>query len=148
MAEEQRNLLQKLYAEQQLTESNVGVLRQQIEVTQVLLGRYQTGLMVLKELEGKSEGEEMLMNVGGSVFVQAKLVDPTEVTRALGSGVRIEQSLEEAKKGVERAVENLGKQYEALVAEHEKLVNRSAVLEAQMRQIAEQIQAQGAQQGV
>ncbi|MHA2600879.1 MAG: prefoldin subunit alpha [Candidatus Thorarchaeota archaeon SMTZ1-83] len=145
MADEQRNLLQKIYTEQQLTESNVAVLRQQIEVTQVLLGRYQTGLMVLKELEGKKEDEEVLMNVGGSVFVQAKLVNPTEVTRALGSGVRIEQGIEEAKKGVERAVESLGKQYEALVAEHEKMVNRSAVLEAQMRQIAEQIQAQGAQ---
>ncbi|MFW9945053.1 MAG: prefoldin subunit alpha [Candidatus Sifarchaeia archaeon] len=145
MADEQRSLLQKIYTEQQLTESNVGVLRQQIEVTQVLLGRYQTGLMVIKELEGKNEDEEVLMNVGGSVFVQAKLVNPTEVTRALGSGVRIEQSLEEARKGVERAVESLGKQYEALVAEHEKMVNRLAVLEAQMRQIAEQIQAQGAQ---
>ena len=145
MADEQRNLLQKIYTEQQLTESNVGVLRQQIEVTQVLLGRYQTGLMVLNELEGKNEDEEVLMNVGGSVFVQAKLVNPTEVTRALGSGVRIEQSLEEAMKGVEQAVESLGKQYEALVAEHEKIVNRLAVLETQMRQIAEQIQAQGAQ---
>ncbi|MFX0044654.1 MAG: prefoldin subunit alpha [Candidatus Hermodarchaeota archaeon] len=145
MADEQRSLLQKIYAEQQLTESNVAVLRQQIEVTQVLLGRYQTGLMVLKELESKEENEEVLMNVGGSVFVQAKLVNPTEVTRALGSGVRIEQSLEEARKGVEQAVESLGKRYEALVAEHEKMVNRSAVLEAQMRQIAEQIQAQGAQ---
>ncbi|MFX1604195.1 MAG: hypothetical protein ACFFCK_11995, partial [Promethearchaeota archaeon] len=97
------------------------------------------------ELESKEENEEVLMNVGGSVFVQAKLVNPTEVTRALGSGVRIEQSLEEARKGVEQAVESLGKRYEALVAEHEKMVNRSAVLEAQMRQIAEQIQAQGAQ---
>jgi prefoldin alpha subunit len=145
MADEQQDLLQKLYVEQQLTQSNVSTLRQQIEVTQVLLGRYQTGLMVLKELEGKSEDEEVLMNVGGSVFVQAKLVNPTEVTRALGIGVRIEQSLEEAKEGVEQAVESLGKQYEALVAEHERMVNRSAVLEAQMKQIAEQIQAQGAQ---
>ncbi|MFW9800196.1 MAG: prefoldin subunit alpha [Candidatus Thorarchaeota archaeon] len=145
MAEDQRNLLQKLYVEQQLTDSNINVLRQQIEVTQVLLGRYQTGLMVLKELEDKEDGEEMLMNVGGSVFVQAKLINPKEVTRALGSGVRIEQTLEEATKGVEQAVESLGKQYEALVAEHEKMVNRSAILEAQMKQIAEQIQAQGAQ---
>ncbi len=145
MAEDQRTLLQKLYVEQQLTDSNINVLRQQIEVTQVLLGRYQTGLMVLKELEDKEDGEEMLMNVGGSVFVQAKLVNPKEVTRALGSGVRIEQTLEEATKGVEQAVESLGKQYEALVAEHEKMVNRSAILEAQMKQIAEQIQAQGAQ---
>ncbi|MFQ5831523.1 MAG: prefoldin subunit alpha [Candidatus Thorarchaeota archaeon] len=145
MAEEQRNLLQKLYVEQHLTDSNINVLRQQIEVTQVLLGRYQTGLMVLKELEDKEDGEEMLMNVGGSVFAQAKLVNPKEVTRALGSGVRIEQTLEEATKGVEQAVESLGKQYEALVSEHEKMVNRSAILEAQMKQIAEQIQAQGAQ---
>lgn len=145
MAEEQQNLLQKLYVEQQLTENNIKVIRQQVELTQVLLTSYQTGLKVLKEIESKEEGEEMLLNVGANVFIRANLIEPTKVTRALGSGVRIEQSREDALNGVEQAVENLGKQYEALIAELEKMINRQSILDTQMRQLASQIQSQGAQ---
>ncbi|MHA2395699.1 MAG: prefoldin subunit alpha, partial [Candidatus Thorarchaeota archaeon] len=39
----------------------------------------------------KKDGEEMLMNVGGSIFVQAKIVNPDKVTRGLGSGIRIDE---------------------------------------------------------
>lgn len=145
MAEEQQNLLQKLYVEQQLTENNIKAIRQQLELTQVLLSSYQTGLNVLKELGKKEEGEEMLLNVGANVFIRANLVEPTRVTRALGSGVRIEQDREVALQGVEQAVENLGKQYDALVTELEKMMNRQSILDTQMRQLAAQIQAQGAQ---
>ena len=145
MAEEQQNLLQKLYVEQQLTENNIKAIRQQLELTQVLLTSYQTGLNVLKEIESKEEGEEMLLNVGANVYIRANLLEPTKVTRALGSGVRIEQSREDALKGVEQAVENLGRQYDALVAELEKMITRQSVLDTQMRQLAAQIQSQGAQ---
>jgi prefoldin alpha subunit len=145
MTEEQQNLLQKLYMEQQLAESNLNTLRQQIELTQVLLNQYQNGFAVLKELESRKEGEETLFNVGGGVFVQAKLLDTSRVTRALGSGVRIEQSLEQALEGVEKAIESLGKQYESLVSELGKLANRSEAIDAQMRQLASQMQGQGAQ---
>jgi prefoldin alpha subunit len=138
MTEEQQNLLQKLYVEQQLAESNLNTIRQQIELTQVLLNQYQNGFAVLKEVETRKEGEETLFNVGGGIFVQAKLVDTSKVTRALGSGVRIEQSLEHAIEGVEQ-------EYESLISELGKLSNRAEAIDAQMRQLATQMQAQGAQ---
>ncbi|MHA2153250.1 MAG: prefoldin subunit alpha [Candidatus Thorarchaeota archaeon] len=97
MAEDQQKLLQRLYTEQQMTESNIGLMQQRIEAIQVYLTNYRSGLMVLEEIEKKKEGEEMLINVGGSIFVEAKLVNPSKVTRGLGSGIRIEQSVESAK---------------------------------------------------
>ncbi|MHA1936827.1 MAG: prefoldin subunit alpha, partial [Candidatus Thorarchaeota archaeon] len=118
---------------------------QQIELTQVLLNQYQNGFAVLKELETRKEGEETLFNVGGGIFVQAKLIDTSKVTRALGSGVRVEQSLEQAIEGVEQAIESLGKQYESLISELGKVANRSEAIDAQMRQLATQMQTQGAQ---
>ena len=145
MTEEQQNRLQKLYVQQQLAESNLNTLRQQIEMTQVLLNQYQNGFAVLKELENRKEGEETLLNVGGGIFVQAKLMDTSRVTRALGSGVRIEQSLEQAIEGVEKAIESLGKQYESLLSELGKLASQSEAIDAQMRQLATQMQGQGAQ---
>ena len=143
MSDEQQQLLQRIYQEQQLTESNISVLQQRLELVQAYLNNFKAGLMVLEEIEGKAEGDEMLMNVGGSIFVQAKLVDPSNVTRGIGSGVRIEQSVEDAKKAVQEQISSLEKQYESNAEEYEKLVARASVLNSQFQQLANKIQSQG-----
>ncbi|MHA2395701.1 MAG: prefoldin subunit alpha [Candidatus Thorarchaeota archaeon] len=129
MTEDQQKLLQKIYTEQQMTESNLTLLQQRIEVIQVYLTNYRSGLLVLEEIENKKDGEEMLMNVGGSIFVQAKIVNPDKVTRGLGSGIRIDE-----------AVTSLEQQYETLTQEYQKLIARASVLNSQFQQLAAQIQ--------
>ena len=141
MTEEQQRTLQKIYTDQQMTESNLNLLQQRIELIQVYITNYRSGLMVLEEIENKKDGEEMLMNVGGSIFVQAKLLNPDKVTRGIGSGVRIEQTVEDAKAAVTEAVTNLEEQYEALAQEYQKLLARASVLNSQFQQLATQIQA-------
>ena len=143
MSEEQQQLLQKIYAEQQLTDSNITLLQQRLELVQAYLTNFKAGLMVLEEIEGRKEGEEMLMNVGGSIFVQAKLVDPSKVTRSIGSGIRIEQGVEAAKTAVQEQTTRLEKQYESMAEEYQKLVARSSLLNSQFQQLAAQVQGQG-----
>jgi prefoldin alpha subunit len=140
MSEEQQQQLQRIYNEQQITESNISLLQQRIEILQAYLTNYQSGFMVLKEVEGKKEGEEMMMNVGGNIFVDTKLVNPSKVTRGIGSGVRIEQSLEEAMKAVQSSIEGLEKQYQSLSEEYQKLIARASVLNSQFQQLAAQAQ--------
>lgn len=143
MSEDPQKILQGLYMEAQLTEQNLSILQQRLEFSQVLLNSYRTGLMVLQELETKGEGEEMLMNVGGSIYVRANLVDPNKITRTLGSSVRIEQSLKDAKKGVEEAIAVLENQYKQLSEEHGKLITHSSRLNAEMNRLVALIQGQG-----
>jgi prefoldin alpha subunit len=139
MTEDQQKLLQKIYTEQQMTDSNLNLLQQRIEIIQVYITNYRSGLLVL-EIENKKDGEEMLMNVGGSIFVQAKIVNPDKVTRGLGSGIRIEQTVADAKAAVTEAVNSLEQQYETLTQEYQKLIARASVLNSQFQQIAAQIQ--------
>jgi prefoldin alpha subunit len=143
MSDEQQQLLERIYQEQQLTESNITLLQQRLELIQAYLTNFRAGLMVLKEIENRTEGEEMLMNVGGSIFVQAKLVNPSSVTRSIGSGVRIEQSVEDAKTAVQEQISGLEKQYEMIAEEYQKLVARAQVLNSQFQQLAAQVQGQG-----
>ena len=140
MSEEQQQLLQRIYTEQQITESDISLLQQRIEIIQAYLANYQSGLMVLQEIEKKKKGEAMLMNVGGNIYVEAKLVNPSKVTRGIGSGVRLEQSLEEAKKAVQISVEGLEKQYQSMTEEYQKLVSRASVLNTQFQQLAAKVQ--------
>ncbi|OLS30080.1 MAG: Prefoldin subunit alpha [Candidatus Thorarchaeota archaeon AB_25] len=140
MTEDQQKLLQKIYTEQQMTDSNLNLLQQRIEIIQVYITNYRSGLLVLEEIENKKDGEEMLMNVGGSIFVQAKIVNPDKVTRGLGSGIRIEQTVADAKAAVTEAVTSLEQQYETLTQEYQKLIARASVLNSQFQQLAAQIQ--------
>jgi prefoldin alpha subunit len=143
MTEEMRQRLQKIYTEQKMAESNVGLIQQRLELISVYLTNYRSGLEVLQELEGRKEGEEMLMNVGGSIFVRAKLANPTIVTRGIGSGVRIEQNINDAKKALESSIESLEKQYQDLTAEYEKLATYVSRLNAEFQDLAAKIQEQG-----
>ena len=142
MTEEMQKKLQAIYAEQQTTENNVALLQQRLELIQAYLNNYRSGLMVLNELEGKKEGEEMLINIGGSIFIQAKIQEPSTVTRGIGSSVRIEQSLDEAKTAVQEQLASLEKQYDVVVEDYQKLLTHAQVLNAQFQQLASQLQGQ------
>ena len=142
MSEDQQKLLQRIYTEQQLTESNVSLLQQRLELVQAYLSNYRTGLMVLNEIEKKREGEEMLINVGGSIFIQARIQEPSKVTRGIGSGVRIEQSLDDAKIAVQEQITSLEKQYDVVVDDYQKLLTRAQALNAQFQQLAGKMQKQ------
>ena len=69
MTEDPQVTLERMYNEQQMAETNLGLLQQRIEILQVYITNYRSGLVVLEEIENRKEGEEMLMNVGGSIFV-------------------------------------------------------------------------------
>ena len=143
MTEDQQKLLQKLYLEQKMAESNITVLQQRMEMIQAYLTNYRAGALVLNELENRQEGEEMLMNVGGGIYVQSRLVNPEIVTRDIGSNVRIEQSVDAAKKQVEDAIASLEKQYETLANEYNRMVTLASTMSAQLQQLASQIQNKG-----
>jgi len=141
MTEDPQILLERMYSEQQLTESNLTLLQQRIEMVQVYMTNYSSGLLVLEEIENREDGEEMLMNVGGSIFVQAKIVNPEKVIRGIGNGVRIEQSVADAKAAIIEAVASLEKQYEALTQEYQRLYAHASRLNTQFQQLAAQIQS-------
>ncbi|MBY8997264.1 MAG: prefoldin subunit alpha [Candidatus Thorarchaeota archaeon] len=140
MTEDPRITLEKIYSEQQMTESNLSILQQRVEMVQVYITNYRSGLLVLEEIENRKAGEEMLMNVGGSIFVEAKLVNTDKVTRGIGNGIRIEQNVSEAKTAILKAVTSLESQYEALTQEYQRLFAHASRLNTQFQQLATLVQ--------
>lgn len=140
MTEEQQKLLEKLYMEQKLLESNINLLQQRLEILQAYLNNYKSGLSVLRELEKRKEGEEMLMNVGGNIFIRAKLINPNIVTRGIGSNIRIEQSLTEAIKSLEQSVSALEKEYDETSQQYQKMTITLQAASTQLQQLASQMQ--------
>ncbi|MGY5862324.1 MAG: prefoldin subunit alpha [Candidatus Thorarchaeota archaeon] len=142
MTSEQENLLRKVYAEQQLASTTIERKGQQMLRVKAYLDNYRVGLLVLEELQGKKAGEEMLMNVGGEIYVHAKLVDSKKVTRHIGKDVSIEQDITEAKKSIEDIISSLEKQYDALAQEYQQLLGWSSNLGTQFQQLAAEMKKQ------
>ena len=142
MTDEQENLLRRVYTEQQIASTTIERKAQQMIRVKAYLDNYHVGLLVLEELRGKKKGEEMLMNVGGEIYVHAKLVDSKKITRHIGKGISIEQDIADAKKSIEEIISNLEKQYDSLAQEYQQLLGWSSKLGTQFQQLATEMQKQ------
>jgi prefoldin alpha subunit len=135
MADEQQKNLQRIRSEQRMVASNMEVLQQQLEMVQLSILNYRTGIGVLAEL-GKATGEEdVLLSVGGSIFIRARLPKENRVTRDIGSGVRVESTIEDAEKDIKERVEALEKRYESLREEYRKHADYAMTLSATLQQL-------------
>ncbi|MBD3405945.1 MAG: prefoldin subunit alpha [Candidatus Lokiarchaeota archaeon] len=140
MGQDPRAVFQQLAMQKDLVENNLQVLQQQIERIQVLLNDYDSGLSFLKEVMKKEKDEQVLMNVGGNIFIEVKIVNPQKVTRAIGSEISIEQKTQAAHDSIESSIKNLRNQERKIREEYQKYLGYQAQLENQLQQIAAMLQ--------
>jgi prefoldin alpha subunit len=142
MTEDPRKAMEQLYNEQMRLESAIPVVQQNLKLYEGVLANLRTGHMVLDELEGKKEGEEMLMSVGGGILVKATLIDPTNVKRVIGKSVTIQQTREEAKKDLQEAIAEYEKRYEAEAQRYSELATYHNQVSTTLQQLVAQVQGQ------
>jgi len=142
MTEDQQKLVQKLLVEQKALESNIEVAQQSLELLQASLSSYRRGLNVVEEMEKKNGGEEMLISVGGDLLIEVQLINAERVIRDVGSGVRITQSLPDAKTQTEGIIAAYEQQYARIAQEYQNMTTRAASLNAQLQELVSQIQGE------
>ncbi|MFW9907471.1 MAG: prefoldin subunit alpha [Candidatus Thorarchaeota archaeon] len=135
------NPFQQLINEQRELEERAAELEASMGMFQDTLGSYMAGLGVIEELETKEPGEKMLINVGGAIFIEAQVTSNDRVIRGIGSGVRVEQSLDEAKKILSERIEEIKGHLTGIRQEYENTAGRAAFLANQAQQILAQAQA-------
>jgi prefoldin alpha subunit len=91
--EEIRELIGRIQVNQQ----RMDALQQQANLIQMSLNDMDTAVKALGSLEGKGEGQELLVPIGAESFIHAKLAEPDKVIIGLGSGVSVEKSLADSK---------------------------------------------------
>ncbi|MFW9920623.1 MAG: prefoldin subunit alpha [Candidatus Thorarchaeota archaeon] len=134
--------MQRLLYQQRALEERIAELETTIGMLQDTLGSYISSKQVLEELATREAGEQMLINIGGAIFVEAKVVSNDKVVRGIGSGIRVEQSLEDAKTNISQRVEELTEYLSKLRQEYQTTVNQAAMVNQQAQQILAQAQAQ------
>ena len=136
------NPMQVLLYQQRALEERMTELQTTMGMLQETLNSYTSSKLVLEELATKEVDEPMLINIGGAVFIEAKVVSNDRVIRGVGSGVRIEQSLEDAKETVSQRVEELNQYLTKLRQDYQNTVDQATLVNQQAQQLLAQAQAQ------
>ena len=101
--------LRKLSMEMQYLEQTADALQQRISMVNAAMTDLTYANMTLDGIEKEKENAELLVPIGGSAYVKAKLADTNKVIVGLGAGVSIEKTLLEAKTTLKERLDELEK---------------------------------------
>jgi len=99
--------VQVLQAEIDQLQMNLNAIEQQIELISRAINSLESAIAIQTELEGKKEGEDILIPIGGSNLIHCTVKDPGKVYISLGAGITSHISIEEAMKRNKDQVKNL-----------------------------------------
>lgn len=133
--------LQEAFATAQELEQRLTVTSRQLEVVEELLTEKRQARDTVEAWREAAEGDEILIPVGGSTFIPAKVARTDLVIKGVGAGYALEHAPEKALAALKEEIEALEKDVNTLTAS-------ATQLETQLRQVNAYLQRmQGGQEG-
>jgi prefoldin alpha subunit len=80
--------------------------------------------MALENLDKEKENAELLVPIGGTSYIRAKLDNPDRIIVGLGAGVSAEKTRKEAKEIIKKRLEDLGKNQQATQQQFVQIAER------------------------
>lgn len=115
-------------------------ITEQAQLVQMSLEEYSRAKVTLTEFLRTQENDELLVPVGGSCFVKARVSDNQKVLIGVGAGVTMEKSVEESLQTIDVRVQEM---LDAL----KKLNESRQVLEMKSAQLNQMLQTEYAKMG-
>ena len=94
---------------------------QQVRFIEELLGEYRRVKSALDEISKAKKGDELILPIGGNVFIHASLKDNSNVLTGVGGGVVTEKSISKAVSFVDKKIEELLKEEDTLIGTSQEL---------------------------
>ncbi len=116
--------LRRLSMEMRYLEQTADALQQRISMINAALTDINYANMTLDGIEKEKENSEMLIPIGGSSYVKAKIADTNKVIIGLGSGVSIEKTLPEAKLILKERLDELQKTMQSAQQQFSQVAER------------------------
>ena len=101
--------LRKLSVEMRYLEQTAETLQQRLSMLNAAMTDLTYASMTLDGVEKEKESAELLVPIGGSSYVKAKLTNSDKVIIGMGAGVSIEKTVSEAKAILKERLDELGK---------------------------------------
>ena len=101
--------LNRLSVEMRYYEQTAEALQQRIGMINAAITDLTYASMTLESMENEKDNAELLVPIGGSSYIKAKLANTDKVIVGMGAGVSIEKTLPEAKAIVKERLDELEK---------------------------------------
>ncbi len=106
---EREEKMRKLSVELRFLEQTAETIQSRINMINAVLTDLAYASMALEGIEKEKENAELLVPIGGSSYIKAKLENKDKVVVGMGAGVSVEKTLPEAKEIIKKRRENLEK---------------------------------------
>jgi len=106
---EREEKMRKLSVELRYLEQTAETIQSRINMINAVLTDLAYANMALEGAEKEKENTELLVPIGGSSYLKAKLENPDKVVVGMGAGVSVEKTLQEAKEIIKKRRENVEK---------------------------------------
>ncbi|MCS7124148.1 MAG: prefoldin subunit alpha [Candidatus Bathyarchaeota archaeon] len=116
--------LRRLSIEMRILEQTAEALQARINMVNAVITDLTYASMTLEGIEKQKENAELLIPIGGSSYIKAKLETPDKITVGVGAGVSIEKTLQEAKEIIKKRLEDLEKSRASLQQQFSQIIDR------------------------
>lgn len=101
--------LRRLGVEMRFLEQTAEAIQSRINMVNAVITDLTYASMALDGIEKEKENSELLVPIGGSSYVKARLENPDKIIVGIGAGVSLEKTLQEAKEIVKNRLDDLEK---------------------------------------
>jgi len=101
--------LRKLSVEMRFLEQTAEAIQSRINMVNAAITDLTYADMALEGLEKEKENSELLVPIGGSSYIKAKLENPDKLIVGMGAGISVEKTLQEAKEIIKKRQESMEK---------------------------------------
>jgi prefoldin alpha subunit len=130
----------RLSVELRLLEQTAEAIQSRINMVNAVLTDLNYANMTLDSLDKEKENAEILVPIGGSSYIKAKLDNPDKLIVGMGAGVSIEKTQAEAKEIVKKRLEDLSKTQMALQQQFAQVVDKISDNRNKIEAIVAQVQ--------
>jgi len=116
--------LRKLSVELRYLEQTAEALQQRVGMVNTVIADLTYANMALDGVEKEKEGTELLVPIGGSSYVKAKLATTDKIIVGMGAGVSVEKTVPETKELIKKRLEDLEKSRLALQQQFTQVANK------------------------
>ena len=116
--------LQKLSVEMRLLEQTAEALQSRMSMVNAAANDLIYAQATLAGLEKESDKSEVLVPIGGTSYVRAKLDNPEKVIVGMGAGVSVEKTREEAKEIIKKRLEDVDKTRKSIQQQYSQIAER------------------------
>jgi len=109
LASKNEEEIRKISVELRYLEQTAEALQSRLSMLNAVTQDLTYANMTLESLEKEKENSELLVPIGGTSYIRAKLDNPDKIIVGIGAGVSIEKTRQEAKDVIKKRLEDLEK---------------------------------------